>query len=95
MAWGRGSWPFPVAGQRDELAPDLVLAEAVQGEVAQAGVFGGPDPVLAPGPAAVAQPGVGELAAGGAGGKADIRCPRSEEMSRDRGDAGYRVGPVA
>ena len=42
------------AGQGDDLAPDLVLGEAVQGEVAQAGVLGAADPVLAPGPAAVA-----------------------------------------
>ena len=43
-----------LAGQRDDLAPDLVLGVAVQREVAQAGVLGAADPVLAPGPAAVA-----------------------------------------
>src|SRR5262249_7952458 len=58
------------AGQCDDLAPDLVLVIAVQGKVAQAGVLGGPDPVLAPGPAAVAQLEVGELPALGAGGEA-------------------------
>jgi hypothetical protein len=32
-----------VAGQGDELAPDLVLREAVQGQAAQAGVLGAAD----------------------------------------------------
>ena len=51
-----GPWPAggeQFAGQGDDLAPDLVLGVAVQGQVAQAGVFGGADPVLAAGPAAV------------------------------------------
>jgi hypothetical protein len=43
-----------LAGQGDDLAPDLVLVISVQGKVAQAGVLGAADPVLAPGPAAVA-----------------------------------------
>ena len=43
-----------VAGQGDDLASDLVLGEAVQGQVAQPGVLGGADTVLAAGPAAVA-----------------------------------------
>ena len=51
------------AGQRDDLAPDLVLGEVVQRQVAQAGVLGAADPVLAAGPAAVPQFQVGELAA--------------------------------
>ena len=42
-----------LAGQRDDLAPDLVLVIAVQRQVAQAGVLGAADPVLAPGPAPV------------------------------------------
>jgi hypothetical protein len=42
-----------LAGQGDDLDPDLVLVVAVQGEVAQAGVFRAADPVLAPGAAAV------------------------------------------
>ena len=55
------------AGQGDDLGPDLVLAETVQGKVPQAGVLGAPDAVLAPGAAAVQQFQVGELAALGAG----------------------------
>ena len=39
-----------LAGQRDDLAPDLVLGEAVQRQVPQPGVLGAADPVLAPGP---------------------------------------------
>jgi hypothetical protein len=58
------------AGQGDDLAPDLVLGVAVQGQVAQAGVLGGADAVLASGAAAVAQFQVGELPALGVGGKA-------------------------
>ena len=42
-----------LGGEGDDGAPDLVLGEAVQGQVRQAGVFGEPDPVLAEGPAAV------------------------------------------
>ncbi len=57
------------AGQGDDLAPDLVLGEAVQGQVAQAGVLGAADAVLAPGAAAVAQFQVSELAALGVGGE--------------------------
>jgi hypothetical protein len=41
-------------GQGDDLAPDLVLGESVQREVAQAGVLGAADAVLAAGAAAVA-----------------------------------------
>jgi hypothetical protein len=63
-----------LAGQRDDLAPDLVLGEAVQGQVAKPGVLGAPDPVLAPGPALVPQFQVGQLPAAGVGGEADIRC---------------------
>jgi hypothetical protein len=35
------------AGHRDQFAPDLFLVKAVQGQVAQAGNFGGADAVLA------------------------------------------------
>ena len=64
-----------LAGQSGDLAPDLVLIEAVQREAAQAGVPGAADPVLAPGPAAVAQFQVSELAAAGAGRKAGDPVP--------------------
>jgi hypothetical protein len=43
------------AGQRDDLAPDLVLREALQGQVPQARVLGVPDAVLTPCPPAVPQ----------------------------------------
>jgi hypothetical protein len=43
-----------LAGHRGRFAPDLVLVEAVQGQVAQPGVFGGADAVLAARPLAVA-----------------------------------------
>jgi hypothetical protein len=52
-------------GQGDDLASHLVLGEAVQREVPQAGVLRAADPVLAPGPAAVAQFQVCELPAFG------------------------------
>ena len=42
-----------LAGQGDNLAPDLVLVVSVQRQVPQPGVLGVADPVLAPGPAAV------------------------------------------
>jgi hypothetical protein len=64
-----------LAGQGDDLAPDLVLGVAVQGQVAQAGVLGGADAVLAAGPAAVAQFQAGKLAAVGAGGEAGKAVP--------------------
>ena len=60
------------AGQGGDLAPQLVLGEAVEREVAQPGVLGVPDAVLAAGPAAVPQFQVGELAfprVGGEGGE--------------------------
>ncbi len=57
------------AGHGHELGPDLVLREAVQREVTQAGVFRAADPVLTPGSAPVPQLQVGELAAFGAGGE--------------------------
>jgi hypothetical protein len=50
------------AGQRDDLAPGLVLGEALERQVPQPGVLGAADPVLAPGPAEVPQFQVGELA---------------------------------
>ena len=51
-----------VAGQGDDLAPELVLGEALQRQVPQSGVLGAADPVLAPGPAAVPELKVSELA---------------------------------
>jgi hypothetical protein len=53
-----------------QLAPDLVLGEAVEGKVARAGVFGGLDAVLTACAAAVAQFEIGELPALGVGGEA-------------------------
>ena len=67
-------------------APDLVLGVAVQGEVAQAGVLGAADPVLAPGAAAVPEFQVGELAALGAGGEA------GEAVAVDVGEPQLRAG---
>ena len=60
------------AGQGHDLAPDLVLGEALEGEVAQPGVLGVADAVLAAGAAAVPQFQVRELAfsrVGGEGGE--------------------------
>jgi hypothetical protein len=53
----------------DDLAPDLVLGPALQGEIAQPGVLGAADAVFAPGPLPVAEFEVSVLAALGAGGK--------------------------
>jgi hypothetical protein len=61
-----------VAGQGDDLAPDLVLGEALEREVPQPGVLRAADPVLAPGPLPVAEFQVSELAfprVGGEGGE--------------------------
>jgi hypothetical protein len=63
------------AGQGDDLQPDLVLGEVVQWQVAQAGVLGGPDPVLAAGSAAVPQFQVGQLAAACAGDESGEAVP--------------------
>ena len=41
-------------GEGDDGAPDLVLGEAVQGQVGQSGVLGDSDPVFAAGSSAVA-----------------------------------------
>jgi len=65
-------------GQGDDREPDPVLVEVVQRQVAQAAVFGDPDPVLTPRAPAVAQFEVSELAAGGVG--------------RERGDRSCRRG---
>jgi hypothetical protein len=69
------------AGHRDQLALDLVLCKSVQGQIAQPGVFGGADPVLAPGAAAVPQ----------APGPAGRRAPRSR---RPGGPGRRRHRPV-
>jgi len=63
------------AGQCHDLVPDLVLGVAVEGEVGQAGVLSAADPVLAPGPAPMAEFEVGELPATRAGGKAGEPVP--------------------
>jgi hypothetical protein len=65
----RGFWFF--SGGRCR----AVLVVAVQGQVPQPCVLGTADPVLAPGPAAVAQFQVGELPGSGAGGEAVTRLP--------------------
>jgi hypothetical protein len=75
-----------LAGQRGDLAPDLVLGEPVEGEVAQAGVLGGLDPVLTPGAAAVTQLEAGELPAFGAGREA------GEPVPADVGEPQLRAG---
>jgi hypothetical protein len=54
-----------LGGEGDDGAPDLVLGEAVQGQVGQPGVLGEPDPVLAAGSSAVPEFEVGELAGAG------------------------------
>ena len=75
-----------LAGQGDDLAPDLVLGEAVQGEVAQPGVLGAADPVLTPCPAPVTEFQVSELAAFGAGGEG------GEPVPVDVGEPQLRAG---
>ena len=66
-------------GERDDRDPDLVLREAVQRQVGQAGVLADPNAVLGAGPTAMAQFQVGELAVGRPGvvlvAKAVSRCP--------------------
>ena len=64
-----------LAGQGDDLAPELVLREAFQRQVPQPGVLGAADPVLAPGPAAVPQLQVRELAVLGVGGEGGEPVP--------------------
>jgi hypothetical protein len=64
-----------LAGQRDDLAPDLVLLKTVQRQVTQPGVLGIADPVLALRPAPVTQLQVSELAALRAGGRAGEPVP--------------------
>ena len=58
-----------LGGQLGDGDPDLVVREPGPGQVAQAGVLGVADPVLAAGPVAVPQLQVGQLAAGGDGGR--------------------------
>lgn len=52
-----------VGREHDQRAPDPVLVEPVQGQVPQAAVLRDPDPVLAPGAAAVPQLEIGQLPA--------------------------------
>jgi hypothetical protein len=52
-----------ITGERDDLEPELVGGQAVQGQVAQAGVLRATDPVLAAGPLPVAQLVLGDPAA--------------------------------
>jgi hypothetical protein len=66
-----------ISQARATAAPDLVLGEVVEREIAQAGVLRGADPVLAPGAAAVPQLEVGQL------GCRARRCG----CRRERGDA--------
>src|SRR5690625_246624 len=62
-----------LAGELDDLAPDLVLCEGLQWELQQTHVLGVPDPVLTPCPATVAQLEDRELSA--------------RSVGRERGDA--------
>ena len=64
-----------VAGEGDDGAPDPVLVESVQGEVAQPGVFRLPDAVLAACVPAVPQLKGLELSAAGVGGERDESVP--------------------
>ena len=64
-----------VAGQGHDLAPDLVLGKALEGEVAQPGVLRAADPVLTAGAAAVPQFQVRELAFPRVGGEGGEPCP--------------------
>ena len=75
-----------LAGQGHDLAPDLVLREALERQVPQPGVLGAPDPVLAPGPPPVPQFQVGELAALRVGGQA------GEPVPVDVGEPQLRAG---
>ena len=59
-----------LAGQGDDLAPQLGPERALQGQVAQPGVLGAADPVLAAGPAPVPQFQARELALLRVGGEA-------------------------
>lgn len=58
-----------LAGQGDDLAPQLVLGEALERQVPQPCVLGAADAVLAASPPPVAELEVGELAAPGVGGE--------------------------
>ena len=79
-------------GEGDELAPDPVLIEALQRQVAQSGVFPEPDAVLAAGPAPVAELEVGQLTAGRVGGERGEPVPVDVlEPTRRRGGV-VRVG---
>jgi hypothetical protein len=75
-----------LAGQGDDLAPDLVLGEALEREVAQAGVLGIPDAVLAAGPVTVPQFQVRELAFPRVGGE------RGEPVPVEVGEPELRPG---
>ena len=69
---GQREHPAPglqLGGQRDDLAPDPILVEPVQGQVGQAGVFRDPDPVFAAGAATMPQLQLLEGAEGGVGGE--------------------------
>ena len=75
------------AGQGHDLAPDLVLGEALEREVPQPGVLGIADAVLAAGPAAVPQLQVRELAFPGVGGEGGepVAVDVGEPQLRPRG----------
>ena len=70
LVTGQREHPGPglqLGRQRDDLAPDPVLVEPVQGEVRQPGGLGLPDPVLAAGPATMPELELLEGAASGVG----------------------------
>jgi len=63
-----------LGGQDNDSAPDVVLVQGVQGQVAQPGVLGAPDAVLGAGPAAAVQ--VGQLLIDTVGGDGGDPQPR-------------------
>jgi hypothetical protein len=87
------------AGHGHQLAPDLVLGEAVQRVVTQPSVFGAP--VLAAGPSAVAKFQVSELAGPGVGGEAGdavpvpLRGPPGQKRRLDDGEDVASLGSRA
>lgn len=91
-----------VSGEGADFQPDLVVCGVVEGQVTQAGVFGGADAVLDAGVAAVPQFQVGELAAFGVGeeagdtesvgvGEAELRAGVGAFLAQDQPGA-LRLG---
>jgi len=76
--------------QESSALPGLVAAEAVEGEIGEAGVLRGPHPVLNSGVAAVAESKRREVLAGGAGDEADVAEARRDVEQAELG-AGVRT----